>query len=91
MELVTVDQIKQIVKDRGLTVWHVRDCKKCGYPTSYEFFNDVKTNAALVRFDGGCNCVNNPRRETQSYDPIVEFINNNLEVEGIKEFWGLSQ
>lgn len=85
MELVTVDQIKQIVKDRAITVWHVCDCEICGYPISYEFLKD-----GLVSFDGGCNCVDNPKREIQNYEPVVEFINDNLEVADIKEFWGLN-
>lgn len=70
MESVTAEQVRQAVRERGVTAWMLRDCSICHTPLHYHFLPEY------VEFDSNCACVTYwapPQRD--GYEAVADLLN----------------
>lgn len=90
---VTPEQLVKIAYERKLTSWTADRCADCDYPIKF-IFNLLDGD---VKFDPGCTCndretIRAIRFESSSWQLVTDYINNQLDLEHIKEikkFWGI--
>ncbi len=69
-ENITVEQIKDAVKEHDIRVWKLRGCSICLIPLTYSFNGDDPT------YDSNCDCVSySTEPEPRSWESIAEIFN----------------
>jgi len=66
---LTGDEVKDILKKRGVTRLEVRDCSICGFKLHYIIRDD------WVAFNAGCHCTGGERVEQRGFGDIANMYN----------------
>ena len=67
--MVTGEQVKQAMSEKGITVVDHHKCGLCGYMTKYEVINDD------IYFDPGCYCTGGAGHELCGFQDGADWIN----------------
>lgn len=73
MKKITVEELKQAIKDKGITRWIIHECSMCGYPCGYYFCGDI------VKYDSGCDCVGYINISERTWEEVVNQYNMQID------------
>jgi hypothetical protein len=74
MKKITAEELKQAIKEKGITRWDIHECSMCGYLCGYVFVGEQ------VFYDSGCDCMSygnklNPR----NWGDVVDQYNRQID------------